>query len=61
MKKQRQGIEEALAKETVSAQMIVVAHSKIKAFKTDKDAFTKSADVYAKEEGKKGNKSQPAD
>ena len=57
MKKQRQGIGEALAKETVSAQMIVVAQSKINAFKTDKDSFTKSADVYAKGKGNKGNKS----
>ena len=45
MKKRRQCTEEALAKETASAQMFVVAQSKIKAFETDKDVFTKSADV----------------
>ena len=50
LKRQRAAIEQALAAEKVPVPLLTAAHDKIAAFHLDKDAFKKSADVYAKED-----------
>ena len=48
LKEQRLLIENALAAENVTLAQIITAHSKITDSHTDKEAFRKSADAYAK-------------